>query len=149
MKRKRARKIATECLGAATQRAGRAVTAHYDRAFADLGLTSTQFTTLTAVRGIGSPPVNTLAESVRTDRTTLTRNLSLMVRNGWVKKATAPSDRRVQTVELTDAGAALLDLALPRWRAAQAQARTALGKINPTKFRDLLGRLERLADARP
>jgi DNA-binding MarR family transcriptional regulator len=57
----------------------------------------------------------------------LTRNLRLLISNGWVKEIRSPSPRvRRKLICLTAAGSELLASAVPAWRAAQTQAELLL-----------------------
>jgi DNA-binding MarR family transcriptional regulator len=55
------------------------------------------------------------------DRTTLTRNVALSRAGGLVAE-TRGEDARVRLVEITAAGRAAAEQALPAWRAAQNEA---------------------------
>jgi DNA-binding MarR family transcriptional regulator len=61
------------------------------------------------------------------DDSTLSRNLELMRANGWLEEVPA-DDARVHSYRLTEAGRALLDMAIPAWRGAQGGAQRLLGK---------------------
>lgn len=64
--------------------AARAVTALYDAALESSGLRITQFATLGALQRLGPTCLNSLAEAMRLDRTTLVRNLELLKKQGLV-----------------------------------------------------------------
>ena len=76
----------------------------------EVGLTAGQFSTLVAVARNGTVALTPLAEELGMDRTTLTRALAPMERNGWVHTQTSAGDARVRTVELTEEGRDLLSL---------------------------------------
>ena len=61
------------------------------------------------------------------DSTTLTRTLAIMARSGWIARRRG-EDRREWRFRLTPAGHALLTLAYPHWKRAQAEMRNKLGK---------------------
>jgi DNA-binding MarR family transcriptional regulator len=59
------------------------------------------------------------------DKTTLSRNLKLLERKGWI--ALAPSaDRRRRTFAVTSEGKRRLKIAAPHWQKAQLQVRSRL-----------------------
>jgi len=123
---KLAREAAQGCLGFNVRRASRAVAQLYDRALEPCGIKGTQFSLLNAVYLMGSPTVNRLAEVLGMDRTTLSRNLGPLEREGLVESA-AGDDRRMREIRLSATGLAVLGEALPRWRQAQQSLLEALG----------------------
>ena len=107
------------CLNA--RREAQRLTRAYDEKLRPFGLTVNQFSMLTTLILAGPLSVAELAEHLGIDRTTLTRNLALGEKNGLVETVTG-DDRRVRLVEITRAGRALADQALPAWQEAQANA---------------------------
>jgi DNA-binding MarR family transcriptional regulator len=115
------------CLCQASRSAARGVTAVFDRHLRPHGLRVTQFTILANLILRGATPMTALAEALGADRTTLTRNLALLERNGWVETRTEESDARTHLVSATEKGRALANDALPDWRKAQAAVAAMLG----------------------
>ena len=114
------------CASFNLRRADRVVTQLYDEKLRPAGLKSTQFTLLTAVRLHQPVTINCLAEGIVMDRTTLTRNLRPLEKEGMI--AIAPGrDRRVREVSLTGHGRATLDRAYPLWQEAQREVAERLG----------------------
>ena len=116
----------TACTCANLRKASRVVTQVYDAALQPTGLNSGQFTLLATLSKCGDTPVTRLAEAMVLDRTTLTRNLKPLEREGLVA-IYSELDQRVRVVSLTDAGRAALTAARPHWQRAQSQLTTALG----------------------
>jgi DNA-binding MarR family transcriptional regulator len=108
------------------RRATRAITQVYDAALRPSGLRNTQFTLLVLVQGLGPIGVGELAEHSGTDRTTLTRNLALLERDGLVSSESG-DDARVRLFSLTPAGVESADTAFPLWERAQKRIVTLLG----------------------
>jgi DNA-binding MarR family transcriptional regulator len=100
------------------RKASRAVTQKFDEILKPSGLLVTQFTVLVAVAMSEAKTINELAEILVMDRTTLTRNLKPLEREGWLKIEPG-QDRRTRIVRLTDDGKATLTKALPLWKQAQ------------------------------
>lgn len=117
---------ATRCTCFSLRKATRAVTQLYDEALRPTGLRTTQFSLLTLLRLAGGIPMTQLAEEAVMDRTTLSRNLDLLVRDGLVR-IQAGADARVREVELTRAGVAKLAAAFPLWQGAQRSVARSLG----------------------
>jgi DNA-binding MarR family transcriptional regulator len=115
------------CLCQASRSAARSVTAAFDRRLRAHGLRITQFTILANLILRGATPVTALAEALGVDRTTVTRNLALVEREGWIETRADRNDARTHLVSITAAGRAAAEAALPAWRAAQAAVAAALG----------------------
>jgi DNA-binding MarR family transcriptional regulator len=119
--------VAETCTCSRLRMAARAVTQAFDAALAESGLKATQFTVLVAVGHRGPAPLSRLAEALVLDRTTLTRNLRPLERDGLI--ATAPgADRRRREIRLTAKGRKALDRALPLWEQAQDRMLAGLGR---------------------
>ena len=128
------------CLTFNLQRASRTLVRELETAAKDSGVTAPQFTTLSLIAGFGEMTVSQIAERMGTDRTTLTRNLAVMARKGWIVEAEA-EDRRLSVWRLAPEGRAALDAALPVWRKFQADL---VDRIGPDAATDLLTTLKRL-----
>lgn len=96
----------------------RALTQLYSQVMKETGLRSTQFTILGVLSHTEDITMSRLAEVLVMERTTLTRNLKPMSREGWIELKVG-EDRRQRVVRLTDEGKALLLKALPLWAKAQ------------------------------
>jgi DNA-binding MarR family transcriptional regulator len=129
------------CACANLRSAARAVTRLYDDILRPSGLQVTQFTLLVRIALAGPAPITQLAEGLVMDRTTLTRNLKPLEKQGLVQVATG-EDHRIRWVSLTELGHQALAKALPLWEQAQAQAVNALGA---ERFEALLGDLSAIA----
>ncbi len=110
------------------RRAARRITQTYDHALSPAGVTATQFSLLAVLAGISEgATISGLAERLGTDRTTLTRNLAVVERDGLI--AIKPgADPRSKTVLLTKKGRAVFDHAAPLWRKAQSREFDRLGE---------------------
>src|SRR5208283_5804320 len=91
--------VAGSCMCGNLRRAARVVTQYYAKLLKPSGLEPTQFTLLVACATAGPVPISALAGAIATDRTTLTRNLRLLARQG-LAQVTEGADRRVRRVEL-------------------------------------------------
>src|SRR5919199_3046684 len=114
----RLREVARACACANLRKAARAVTQVFDEALAPSGLRVTQFTLLVTSRLSGESTINELAERMAMDRTTLSRNLKPLVRNGLLEVRPG-EDGRTRLVRLTPAGKQALEEAYPFWQQAQ------------------------------
>lgn len=119
------------CLALHLARAARAATRAYDAALKPLGLTSGQYTLLVSLARPEPPPLQTLAEELAMDRTTLIANLKPLERRGLVGSV-VPDGGRVRHLALTPEGWALLARAVPVWRGVQDRLRPRLAAPETT-----------------
>jgi len=121
-----AAELARNCACFNLRKAARVATQLYDAALEPSGLRATQISVLVAIALHGRVPLGRLAETLVMDRTTLTRNLRPLEKQGWVVDERGP-DRRERYLELTRAGRAVLERALPLWHGVQSRVAAALG----------------------
>jgi DNA-binding MarR family transcriptional regulator len=100
-----------ECACATIRRAARLVTQLYDDEMRGT-LEGPQFSLLTAIERRPGVTQNMLARALALDKTTLSRNLGLMVRKGWIERG-SESDFSERGFRLTSIGSALLTSAKP------------------------------------
>lgn len=132
----------TDCSCFNLRRAVRRVTQIYDHALAPSGLKATQFSSLAVLAG-NAPgegiAMTRLAEKLGMDRTTLTRNLGVLERDGLITVRTG-DDPRSRMVALTIAGRTAFDHATPLWAEAQAKLAGHIG-ADQKDFLELTRRL--------
>lgn len=138
MKFEDVRMISDTCLCANVQKAARSIGRRYDTAFRPLGLTNWQFTLMVATFRPEPPTIKALAESLATDRTTITANLKPLEGRGLVKVEFDERDKRVRRVSLTKTGRKLLQEAYAVWRGIQADVEQTLAFEDIDGFRDNL-----------
>lgn len=100
----------------------------YEDALRPTGLRATQFSLLVATRLHGVATINRLARALVMDRTTLTRNLKPLEKQGLLRINPGSEDRREREVTLTIAGQDILSKALPLWKQVQQHVTKALGQ---------------------
>lgn len=132
--------LSSSCAGFAFRKVSRVITQHFDTALKPSGLLITQFTILVAVAQNRSIAISELSEILMMDRTTLTRNLGSLVRQGWVVVASG-QDKRTHIIRLTENGERVLAEALPLWQQAQEAVMSLLGDV---RWSDLLEQLNKL-----
>jgi DNA-binding MarR family transcriptional regulator len=118
---------AADCVCFNLRRATRVVTQLYDQALRDSGLRATQFSLLAALHIGPALSMNQLAELLGADRTTLTRNLRPLERQGLVASSVG-ADRRVREVSITEEGRLAFEEAITCWSRAQKLLRERLGE---------------------
>jgi DNA-binding MarR family transcriptional regulator len=73
------------------------------------GLTPEQFETLRAIEASTDPSMGRLSGTLGVDLSTMSRNISVLQREGYVERTRHPDDSRVVTVALTRKGANALE----------------------------------------
>jgi DNA-binding MarR family transcriptional regulator len=112
LNKKELRHIGISCLNFNLKKAARETGIIYDRIFQPLGIKSTQFSILVGVAFFTESSMKELSEMLGLDRTTLTKNLKPLLRDGYLR-ITQGEDRRRQLVSLTKKGENLLAEAIP------------------------------------
>lgn len=120
---------AVPCVGFNTRRATRLVTQYYDKALAPAGLRSTQYSLLNALAMLGEASMQDMSLIMAMDRTTLTRNLSPLLKKGLVKVSVG-TDLRSRPIQITPKGRTVLEKALPYWQKAQSHIVNTVGAEN-------------------
>jgi DNA-binding MarR family transcriptional regulator len=136
-----------QCLCSTARAASRELTRRYDEALRPAGLRTTQLSLLSRLTDEGPLPVTQLAARLGLDRTSLTRELKVLVARDLVTIERGP-DRRARIVALTTAGGETLAAAWPRWEQAQADALADLGGERVTRLMHDLRAVSALAAER-
>jgi DNA-binding MarR family transcriptional regulator len=118
--------------------ASRRVSRIYDRHLAPAGVGIAQFGLLATVASNDGASVTTLASILEMERTTLTRNLQPLEREGFLR-IDPGADHRTRAVRLTDAGYAVLEKGKPLWLEAQKSIRASLGDAHLAALHEALG----------
>ena len=138
------REILENCTCHKARTAARAVTRVYDEALRSVGLRATQLAVLVAVATGEAVSINALAQVMGMDRTTLTRNLRPLEKEGLVARG-VEGWRRSRALKITKKGRSRLREALPLWSRAQQALRKRLGDRNWEAVRNGLDHLIRAA----
>jgi DNA-binding MarR family transcriptional regulator len=121
------RDVIENCVCHRTRMAARAVTRLYDDALRSVGLRATQLAVLVAAGADDAVSITALAKFMGMDRSTLTRNLAPLEREGLIRVGNE-GWRRSRTIEITKQGRSRLREALPLWQKAQERLRHKLGR---------------------
>jgi len=119
--------VAGACVCQKARETSRKITRIYDEMLQTAGIKTTQFTLLAAISLQDDATLTDLAKVLGMDRTTLSRNLRPLERNGLIE-VSAEGYRRARSASMTEKGAAVMEEALPLWRAAQDTLKARLGK---------------------
>jgi DNA-binding MarR family transcriptional regulator len=131
--------IAAKCLAVRLRALNRAVSALYDEALRPFGMRVGQLNLLVAVGRMGVAMPAALCRLLQMEKSTLSRDVQVMCRNGWL---TVRADSgRARPIEITPAGAALLQRVLPAWQDAQRRATELLGDEGARAVVAMAGRI--------
>ncbi len=128
--------IVSDCLAVRVRLIGRTVTAVYDGALEGHGLTIAQLNLLAALGKAGPCPPSMLGEVLQLERSTVSRNLNLLLRHGWIE-AVSSDAKGIREVALTREGRAKIESVMPQWRRAQRQAAKLLGSQGVTAVHEI------------
>ncbi|MER6222196.1 MarR family winged helix-turn-helix transcriptional regulator [Streptomyces sp900105755] len=118
--------IVQDCLAVRIRLIGRTVTGLYDGALERHGVTIAQVNLLAALGKVGPCPPARLGEVLQLERSTVSRNLHLLLKQGWIEAAVSDA-KGMREVVLTGAGRTKIESVMPEWRQAQEQAAQLLG----------------------
>ena len=118
--------VANVCACRKMREASRKITRMYDEFLRPAGIKTTQFTMLAVVARMDAATLTELAKILGLDRTTLSRNLRPLERDGLIE-VSAEGYRRARSVNITNEGIAAMEKALPLWRSAQKSLKRRLG----------------------
>ena len=133
------------CTCGELRKAARAITLLYDNAFKSSGLLSTQLGVLDAICNAESIKISDLAEKQGMDRTTLTRNLSVLEREGYIRISTG-NDHRTRIVVITNKGRNAVARAIPLWNDVQRTVKQQMGENSWRELMQNLSHFVRVAD---
>lgn len=137
--------IVRDCLAVRVRLIGRAVTSLYDSALKGHGVTVAQVNLLAALGRVGPCPPSTLGDVLQLERSTVSRNLNLLLNHGWIE-AVSSDAKGMREVALTPAGRAKIESVMPAWRRAQGQAAQLLGTAGVGALHRIASNMGRLAE---
>ena len=105
---------------------GRTVTGIYDDALRPVGVTAGQLNILAVVVRRSPVSPGEVARRLNIEKSTMSRNVERMKRNGWLAIRPGASARS-QELRVTELGRRILVEAEPLWREAQRRTREILG----------------------
>jgi DNA-binding MarR family transcriptional regulator len=118
--------VASECVMMRSRLISRVITGIYDQELRPFGINSPQFALLVVMLKMGPSSRAEIGRFHHQDRSTLTRNLKIMLAEGWIEEVSGISGGRARPMAVTQAGRDLLAVLAPSWREAQKKARALL-----------------------
>jgi DNA-binding MarR family transcriptional regulator len=132
--------ITRKCLLTRTRSISRVITSIYDQEMRPFGVNASQFSMLVLIARMGNASRAQLGRANHLERSTSTRNLQLMLSDGWAEEL-MPEKGRSRPIVLSQAGRELLKSAMPAWRAAQVKATRMLGEDGAASLLNLAASL--------
>jgi DNA-binding MarR family transcriptional regulator len=132
--------VTVYCLMTRARRISRVVTGLYEQELRPFGITPSQFSLLILIARFNGASRAEIGRANHQERSTSTRNLQLVLDQGWVEE-TVPEKGRSRPITISPAGRELLAKAMPAWRQAQEKARKMLGAEGTDALVDLSGLL--------
>lgn len=130
------------CLCAVIRRAGRILTTRYDKYLETSGLKITQFSMLANIARNLPITVSGLAKLLVMDQTTVSRNLKVLEKSGYIHLEPAETDQRIRTIQITEMGMSKMNEARLLWKKAQLDMEQTLGHAS---IESLLGTFKKIA----
>ncbi|MGV8864935.1 MAG: MarR family winged helix-turn-helix transcriptional regulator [Pseudomonas sp.] len=126
------------CHATTLRKASRRITQLYDVVLAPSGLRSTQRSIMMQIGRGTTPAMSELASALVLDRSALAHNLKPLERDGYVRVAVDPEDKRSRLVTLTAQGEDKLADSQVLWEQAQASFEGVLGTEQANELREAL-----------
>lgn len=132
-------RIASECVLRRVRLVSRVLSGIFDEELRPLGLRASQLPLLVAIAKSGPARRSDIGRQLHLDPSTLTRNLKVMIANGWVEEEPHGRGGRGHPLRVTEAGSRLLAAVEPAWEKGQARARELIGPEGESMLRRLSG----------
>jgi DNA-binding MarR family transcriptional regulator len=129
-----------ECIAVRLRTLNRAITALYDDALRPHGLRIGQLNLMVAIAKLGTARPGDLCRVLRMDKSTLSRDVEVIRRNGWLEVDDSGGGRS-RPLRLTPKGRGLLRAVTPAWQSAQAKAKSVLGEDGSNTLARVVDRL--------
>jgi DNA-binding MarR family transcriptional regulator len=117
-----------QCLCALIRKAGRIVTKKYDNLLKPCGLRITQLSMLAKIANNPAITVSELAKLLFMEQTTVSRNLQVLEKSGYICLESEMTDHRIKRIKISDFGVSKMNEAIPLWDQAQLEMERILGR---------------------
>ena len=134
-----------DCLETNTRKMSRVLSTIYTNALKESKLKPTQLSLLSVINAYGKISIGKLSKVMLMDQTTVTRNIKLLKKSGYVK-INSGDDRRVKEISLTPKGQEVRDKALPAWQEIQSKVWDKLGEEKVRHLFDLVDEIIELSN---
>ena len=139
------RASAEDCACRAARQTARTITQMYDDFLEPVEISIEQYFILATLHRSQAVSMTNLASMLHMDRTSLTRTLRPLEREGLLTVRSSSEDGRYRMVRLTTTGLDRIAWAYPLWSHAQMAIERSLGKIALKQVRALLSEVSHIA----
>lgn len=122
----------------------RAITQFYDKMLQPTGLRSTQCLLLLDISLNENISVTSLGNILSMDQSTVTRNVELLRKSGYIDIKKEEQDCRKKCITITNKGLKTLDVAIPIFAKAQSKIEDGIGKERIKELLKTLKDIEKL-----
>lgn len=136
--------IGQRCVAFNLRRAAQAVTQYYDQHLQSSGLRISQYSLLIAISLNEEISISELGDKICKDQTTITRNIEILKKQGYITITRKENDARRKAICLTEEGKKKLAEVRPLWEEAQTHIENELGLERLADFFQTLKTLEQL-----
>lgn len=126
------------CVCGNLRKTTRVITQFYDQHLQSTGLRSTQCGLLRNISLHKNISVGELGDMLLMDQSTVTRNIEILKKHGYITTTPENHDARKKSISITQSGEEKLKEAIPLWEEAQARIEHELGG----RFDDFLRTLQ-------
>lgn len=133
----------TPCYCLKLHRSTENVISFYNHILEPSGITIRQYSILTSIKVCGEGSISKLAAMNELDRSTMSRNLTPLLRQGLIANKKEPGQRN-NRISITEAGEKILIQAEKLWNNAQEQFEEVLGEEGIPAFHKVLTRISDL-----
>ena len=134
--------MASDCVLIQTRLLSRVISGIYDEQLRPFGLNSSQFAMLVVIEQLAPSTRAKISRFHHYDNSTMTRNLRVMLNEGWIEEVDPIPAGRGRPIVLTQGGSDLLRRIAPAWQSAQAQVELALGKPSVSAIKNIADRVQ-------
>lgn len=124
----------SRCACGNLRRTTRVITQFFDKFLQPSGLRSTQFSLLFNISLHENIAVGELGAVLLMDQTTVTRNIEILRKHGYINITKEDHDARKKSISITESGIKKLAEATPLWEQAQSQIEQGLGYERFSEF---------------
>ena len=135
------------CVCANLRKKTRVVTQLYDKVLEPTNLKVTQYSMLANIANHQAVSVSQLGDILLLDQTTITRNVNLLKKNGYVDVTRDTQDGRTKIISLTSTGIEKLNEATPLWMAIQEKVIQDIGLEKYIDFYDTLRKIQKVVQS--
>jgi DNA-binding MarR family transcriptional regulator len=121
-----AQRFVEDCIAYRVRSLNRVITKLYDTVLKPFGITVNQTTILAMLTLVQKARPGEIGDKLYMEKSTISRNLERMRKNGWVKISAAVSGK-ARLISVTPKGRQLLKALHPQWEKAQTAAASLLG----------------------